>query len=149
VDIGQAGWVASSCPAIRSASGSRPHNRATSAIAAGSAADRGPASPASIAAASSSERTSRLIRSFTSSRGSSERLVTSTSDPPAPGSSGRTCASVRALSKTTSTRRDASTCRSKPDRSSKPAGTSSAGTPRRRRNTCSTSPGWAGSCPSV
>ena len=55
---GQVGWAASSCPAIRSASGSRPQNRATSATAVGSAAARCPPRPASIVTASSWLRTS-------------------------------------------------------------------------------------------
>jgi len=97
------------------------------------------------ARASSGLRTSRATRRIESSPPSGARLVIKTAQSELPGSSGRTCASFTALSRTNRTRRELNLARYIRDRPSRSSGIICGSTPNARRNSSRTllgSRGW-------
>ena len=144
----RAGWSSRLAAAIRNASGSHPHIRASSAAAVASAATRsGPTMRASSSPASAGESASR-VRGRAPSRATSprsrSRLETSTRQPGLAGNKGRTWSAWRALSSTTSNRLSASNVRYMAAASASSAGTSSAATPKACGNWASASIGRKG-----
>ena len=127
-------------PAV-TASGSLPHSSTTSS-AAGSAPRSSPTIDANNTSASATGRTSSVSVEVPSSSTSRDRDVTSTSDPGTPGSNGRTCSALAALSSTTSARLRDSSDRHNVARASSPSGSSSR--PNARSSTPSASTGSIG-----
>ena len=130
---------------MRSASGSPPTTRTSAAAAAGSAATR--AAPSTLRSRSSAWSRSMMSMSSSSEPGrpaSRARLVTITAQVALPGSSGATCASPAASSRTIRMRRPANMLRYISARSSSPGGMAEPGIPSARRNRASTSAGPAG-----
>ena len=119
-----------------------------SSAAPGSAATRArPSRRASISCASTSPSTSRvsgIAPSAATRPVSSLRVVTTTSEPGAPGSSGRTWATLRALSRTISICLSSSRLRNSAERPSVSAGIRCGGTPSASRNKRSASAGSIG-----
>jgi hypothetical protein len=104
--IGVFGRAMASSAATRNASGSRAHSSASRPTAPGSASARPPISVVSSAITSgkgSRSRSRRRAPSRATSPAKESRLVTTTTTitDPLPGSSGRTCSSLAALSSTT------------------------------------------------
>ena len=131
------GRVAARPAATPSASGSHAHSAISSAAGSGSAAITSGAEPAAQQlmrlVLGQHVQASGVAPSAATSPVSSDRLVTTTSDPGEPGSSGRTWSLSRALSSTISTRLPSSMLRNSPARLSRSAGIRCGGTARASR----------------
>src|SRR5207237_292189 len=145
---GRLGRPAARPAAMLRASGRRAQAMMISSAAPGSAATRArPSRRASISCASTSPSTSTVsgtAPSAATSPVSSLRLVTTTSEPGAPGSRGRTWATLRALSRTISICLSSSRLRNSAERPSAPAGIRYGGTPSASRKNRSASAGSIG-----
>ena len=144
---GISGRAAARAATMLSASGSREHDSVSCVAASASALARSPSLPASSSRASvpvSTSSGSSRAPSVAASPGSRARLVTSTRQDGLPGSSGRTWAASRALSRMTSTRLPASTLRYSAACASTLSGICSSVTPNAPRNQRSASAGATG-----